>query len=215
VESFLFSLIIIGGGYLIGSIAPSAWIAKFIYKIDIKAQGSGNAGGANAMRLMGKKVGAVVVIVDILKGTAAIYLAQSLNPEFGPVSGFFADTSYVVALTGFAAVFGHCFSLFLKFKGGKGGATAAGVVLGIDPFSTLIIIIFWILIVGSTKFTSLGNVLAIFALPSLMKLRTGEAAYIALGFGIAFLIVFTHRQNINRLMSGTERKLGQKEKISN
>ena len=142
------SLLLIGVSYLLGSIPPSYLIAKFIYKVDIFEQGSGNPGGANSLRLFGKKVAVVVAVLDILKGTAAVIIAKTVNSTNGPETGFLANTANVMALAAFAAVIGHCFSIFLKFKGGKGGATTAGIILAIDPLSLVVVLLFWALVVS-------------------------------------------------------------------
>ncbi|MCH8905635.1 MAG: glycerol-3-phosphate 1-O-acyltransferase PlsY, partial [Candidatus Heimdallarchaeota archaeon] len=207
------SLMLVGVSYLLGSIPPSYLIAKFVYKVDILKQGNGNLGGANSLRLFGKKVGVLVALLDILKGTAAVLIAQTVNSSDGPETGFLAETPNVMALAGFAAVFGHCFSIFLKFRGGKGGATTAGVILAIDPFSLLVVVIFWVLIVSSTRFTSLANLLAVFSMPPLMRTRTDGSQYVLLGYALAILLVLTHRENLSRMLAGTERKVGETEQL--
>lgn len=201
-------------GYLLGSIPPSYIIGKIFFKVDIRKEGSGNAGGANSARLFGQKVGLLVGFFDLIKGTFAVLIAKEFYTNSGAETGFFANSNNIIALAGFAAVVGHCFSLFLKFSGGKGGATTMGMVLGIDPVSFVILMIFWIIIVGTTRFTSLGNLLGFGVIPLLFAFRTDDAVFEYAGIAIIVLIYYKHRDNIGRLFRGEERKFGQKETIS-
>ncbi len=209
-------------GYLLGSIPTSYLIGKYKYGFDIRERGSGNVGGANAARTMGMKVGLFSGFVDIFKGTLAVYIAMwyvGNNPNTDLI--LTADPNAVVALTGFLAVIGHCYSFILRFKGGKGGATTAGVVLALDPVTFLALLVVWIVVVGSTRFTSLGNLIAVWVIPPMFALRydvlttrtnTVETnAYIMLSMALVVLIYYKHRANIQRLLRGNERKVGQKE----
>ncbi|MFV2015325.1 MAG: glycerol-3-phosphate acyltransferase, partial [Candidatus Heimdallarchaeota archaeon] len=120
----------------------------------------------------------------------------------------------IIALTAFAVVFGHCYSVFLKFKGGKGGATTGGILIAIVPFGFLLIITFWVTIVLSTRFTSLANLSIAFALPLVFNLLTESNTYFSLGWALGVLLWFKHRDNIGRLIRGEERKFGQKEALA-
>ncbi len=199
--------------YLIGSIPPSYIIGKIFFKTDIRKQGSGNVGGANSIRLFGKKVGAIVAIFDVFKGTAAVLMTEYYIDQATSNVGFFAREDNIIALAAFASIMGHCFSIFIKFSGGKGGATTWGVLIGIDPFSFFIIIGIWLIIVISTRFTSLGNLAMSFAIPLTLELRTSKTSYITMGFAIVALLWFKHRENVGRLFRGEERKFGQKEVV--
>ncbi|OLS29070.1 MAG: Glycerol-3-phosphate acyltransferase [Candidatus Heimdallarchaeota archaeon LC_2] len=199
--------------YLIGSIPPSYIIGKLFFKTDIRKQGSGNVGGANSIRIFGKKVGAIVAIFDIFKGTFAVLITDYYSDEATTEVGFFARSENIIALAAFAVVMGHCFSIFLKFSGGKGGATTWGILIAIDPFSFLIIIAFWIVVVLSTRFTSLGNLAMSFAIPLVLELRTDKTPFINMGYALVALLWFKHRENIGRLFRGEERKFGTKEAV--
>lgn len=212
--SLLVILVILFLSYIVGSIPPSYLVGKIFHGVDIRNQGSGNVGGANAIRLFGKKFGLAAGLFDILKGTAMVLIMEYMSNESMVVTGFFASQANLMATAGFLAIVGHSFSIFLRFKGGKGGATTAGVVLALDPISGIILILFWILVVGTTRFTSLGNLLGIITVPVLLNFRTGVSAYTTLGVILIFLIFYTHRANISRLINGEERKFGQKEEIN-
>lgn len=218
-------ILVIIGAYLLGSI-PFAYIfGKVFFKADIRKKGSGNVGGANAIRTMGTKIGVLAGLLDILKGTFAVLLAQYYASNFSIAEGFFADPNRIVAFAAFFVVLGHCYPVFLNFSGGKGGATTAGIILALDPLSAGIMIIIWIFVISTTRFTSLGNLLTILILPVLMnirgkvislKLSSTEVAgpYQVLAYILIILIYFQHRTNISRLLNGSERKFGEKELIS-
>lgn len=207
------NLLVILGSYLLGSISLIYLVGKLKYRVDIRTQGSGNVGGANAIRLFGKKLGLVGGLFDILKGTAAIYIAGKIAPNYLDPIGFFSSADNIIATAGLFVVLGHCFSVFLKFSGGKGGATTAGIALALDPISFLIIVGFWFLIVSTTRFTSLGNLLSIVLLPILFDFAEIGSAYVIVGYLLIALIYYTHRANIGRLLQKNERKFGQKEII--
>ena len=199
--------------YIVGSIPFAYLVGKLFRGVDIRNQGSGNVGGANAIRLFGKKLGIVAGLLDILKGAAMVLLMKQISSDTTVTTGFFAVQANLMAAAGFLAILGHCFSIFLKLKGGKGGATTAGVVLALDPISGIMMVLFWILIVGTTRFTSLGNLLAIITVPVLLNYRTGVEAYTTLGIFLVFLIYYTHRANLSRLFNGEEIKFGNREEI--
>ncbi len=198
--------------YLIGSIPPSYIIGKLFFKVDIRTQGSGNAGGANSIRLFGKKTGIAIGLFDVIKGYAVIVIAKLMYIRSTIETGIFSDVDNVYAIAGFLAIFGHCFSLFLKFTGGKGGATTAGVIFAVDPFTGIMLVIFWLIIVVSTRFTSLANLLGVLIIPSMFNYRT-VSAYFTMSILLVILIYYTHRANISRLVNGSERKFGEKEQI--
>ena len=209
----LVSISLILMSYLIGSLPPSYIIGKIFFKTDIRTQGSGNVGGANSIRLFGKKVGVFVAFFDVFKGTAAVLLTKLYIDQGTTDVGFFAHEENIIAIAAFAVVFGHCYSVFLKFKGGKGGATTGGILIAIMPYGFLIIFTFWVTIVISTRFTSLANLTIAIALPLVFDLLTENNSYVALGWALATLLWFKHRKNVGRLLRGEERKFGQKEAV--
>ncbi len=215
-------ILIIIAAYLLGSIPTSYLIAKYKYGFDIREKGSGNVGGANAARTMGMKVGVFAGLVDVFKGTLAVNIAIWYSRTYPATSGFFEDPNILVAIAGFTAVIGHCYSWVLGFKGGKGGATTAGVVLGLDPMTFLWLLLVWILVVGTTRFTSLGNLIAVWVIPLMFQIRienlyqrvgslVSSDAYTVMAYSLIVLIYFKHRDNVMRLLQGTERKFGQRE----
>lgn len=199
--------------YLIGALMPAYFVGRFFFNVDIRTQGSGNVGGANSARLFGKKFGIVVGLFDLFKGTFAIFLAKYISQNYALNTGFFSVSSNIIAISGFLAVIGHCYPFYLHFHGGKGGATSGGVVLGLNWLAFVILIVFWLLIVGTTRFTSLGNLLGVITIPFLLFFTTNELSYLYMGIVLIFLIYYTHRANVRRLLKGEERKFGQKEAI--
>ena len=210
----LVSISLILMSYLIGSLPPSYIIGRIFFKTDIRTQGSGNVGGANSIRLFGKKVGAFVAFFDVFKGTLAVLLTEFYIDQGTTEVGFFAHEENIIALAAFAVVFGHCYSVFLKFKGGKGGATTGGILIAIIPYGFLIIFTFWATIVISTRFTSLANLTIAIALPLVFDLMIDSNSYVGLGWALATLLWFKHRENVGRLLRGEERKFGQKEAVT-
>jgi len=197
-------------------------IGKFIYKIDITKKGSGNAGGANAARIMGFKVGLFSGLFDLFKGTLAVAIAEYYT-RTGTYADLWTDPNWIVVGSALAVVLGHCYSPLLKFKGGKGGATTAGVFLLISPEIFGILLFVWLLVVSTTRFTSLGNLIAIVVIQFVLALRASTISermtdyqsgipYIAMGIVLLVLIYYKHNDNIIRLSKGLERKFGENEK---
>lgn len=187
--------------YLIGSIPSGLWIGKLFYKTDIREHGSGNLGATNTFRILGKKAGLVVTIMDVLKGTAAVLL---------PLLPFFAETTIHPLILGIVSVVGHMFPVFAGFRGGKAVATSAGVVLGYAwPLFLLLFFTFFITL-KLTKMVSLTSMMA--SLVALIYsiiywIVTGDfALFILIAFLFTF-IVYRHRENIKRIKDGTEPKV--------
>ncbi|MGM0420523.1 MAG: glycerol-3-phosphate 1-O-acyltransferase PlsY [Bacillota bacterium] len=194
--NFLLSLFI---AYMIGSIPTGYLFTKAILKIDIRNYGSGNVGATNVARKLGLKMGIVVAVIDILKGFFPVLLARSIILPDKP--------EYLIFLVGFAAIIGHDWSIFLKFDGGKGVATTFGVILGLNFVSFLILLVIWLAIAVSTRIVSLASIFGTLTLPlSIWYLRgLGFEAFLAL---LLFLFVlYTHRENIKRLLAGEEKQI--------
>ncbi|TQR04046.1 glycerol-3-phosphate 1-O-acyltransferase PlsY [Psychrobacillus soli] len=188
--------------YIIGSIPSGLWIGKLFYNTDIREHGSGNLGGTNTFRTLGKKAGLVVTIMDILKGTAATLLGYL---------AIFESTSVHPLILGIIAVIGHMFPVFAKFKGGKAVATSGGILLAYNwPLFVLLVLGFFI-ILKITKMVSLTSmILAIIALIySIVYYFTVEKDWplIAMLVLIAVFIFYRHRTNIERIKNGTEPKV--------
>ncbi|MFM9911326.1 MAG: glycerol-3-phosphate 1-O-acyltransferase PlsY, partial [Chitinophagaceae bacterium] len=146
-------ILLIVGAYLIGSIPTSVWVSRFFFGIDIREYGSGNAGATNSFRVMGPRLGTLVMVVDMLKGLAAVKLAFLL-PFY--IDNDIARTGFQIGL-GLAAVLGHIFPIWADFRGGKGVATLFGLVLGISPWTALCCVGIFLLVLYITRFVSLSS----------------------------------------------------------
>jgi glycerol-3-phosphate acyltransferase PlsY len=193
------SILIVLFAYLSGSISTAVWYGRIIHRVDIRNHGSGNAGATNSLRVLGKKAGVIVLIVDFLKGVLPILLARYLGFD-----------ELVILLAGLAAVMGHLLPIFSNFQGGKGVATSMGVIIGIFPIGALACFLVFLIVVLLTKYVSLGSILGAIAFPVAVALspKADSLLLIIFGISLALLLAFTHRKNIERLLSGTESKLG-------
>ncbi|MGD6834538.1 glycerol-3-phosphate 1-O-acyltransferase PlsY [Sutcliffiella halmapala] len=180
--------------YLIGSISFALIIGKVFYKKDIRNYGSGNLGATNAYRVLGIKAGVIVAIADILKGTLACSLPLILSSTVNPI------------VCGLLAIVGHIFSVFASFKGGKAVATATGVFLFLTPLGVLVGFVVFVLSLLITKYVSLSSMLASISL-FIYSLKFESEIIIALSLLICISIIVLHRQNINRILNGTENKI--------
>jgi acyl phosphate:glycerol-3-phosphate acyltransferase len=197
------------GAYLVGSVPFAYLIAKAVRGIDIREVGSGNVGATNVGRALGRKWGILVFALDVLKGflpTLAALLAHGcrIGEPALPLG---------VALTGFAAVAGHNWPVFLKFKGGKGMATSCGVFLAVFPLGLLIALGVWAATVALTRYVSVGSmVAAAVLLISALFLRNdpfGEGKFLTVLAAVAAVLsIVRHRSNIGRLIHGTENRIG-------
>lgn len=199
----LIYLIIIITAYLLGNISTSYIVAKRLAGVDIRTQGSGNAGSTNVLRTLGKKAGALTFIGDVLKGLIAVLIARFI------AYGANLDDTTCAYLAVVAVVLGHNYPVFLGFKGGKGVATSLGSMLGMNPLVALLCLGFFIIIVAITKYVSLGSILGIGLSPIIMMINHNTKGVLVTLF-LAISVAITHRENIKRLLNGTERKLGQK-----
>jgi len=182
--------------YLVGSIPSGLWIGKIFYGIDIREHGSGNLGGTNTFRTLGKKAGLIVTIMDVLKGT----LATMLPVLFG------IDAQLHPLITGTVAVVGHMFPVFAGFRGGKAVATSGGILLGYAPVLFIIIFATFFLSLYICKYVSLSSMIcALVAL--IVSLIMGDIALIIVIAVLAFFIFYRHRANIKRIREGTEPKV--------
>lgn len=190
--------------YLLGSIPTSVWIGKTFYGIDVREFGSGNAGATNTFRVLGKKAGIPVLIIDILKGTAAVALAWL--GAFAPGSGEFINLQLGL---GIAALIGHIFPVFAGFRGGKGVATILGIVICIVPAACSLALVVFLTVLFSTRIVSLSSMLAGISFPFILNLVLGNTNPVLSTFSIvvATLLVITHRKNIKRLLKNQESKV--------
>ena len=185
--------------YLLGAIPTSYLVVRLVKGEDLRRLGSGNLGATNLYRSLGWRYALPVALFDVAKGAIPVLV-------FGPRAG---GGELVALLLGAVALLGHVFSVFVSFRGGKGVATAAGIVLGLAPLAFLVSLAVWVLTVAATGYVSLGSLLAAVVLPPAVYLLEPERrALIWLFALLAGLIVFFHRANIRRLLAGTEHRFG-------
>ena len=183
--------------YLLGSIPFALLLSRRWSAVDLRAIGSGNIGATNAMRAAGIGPGILVALLDAAKGAAGVALAGRLS-----------DASAAPAAAGLAAILGHVYPIWLRFRGGKGVATACGAFSVLAPAAVPPALAIFMGVVWLTKYVSLGSLLATLALPPLAWAFGESAPSVAAAFAAAAIIVFRHRSNVGRLWAGTERRLG-------
>lgn len=196
-----FAAVVIGS-YLIGSI-PFGLVLGKLKGVDIREYGSGNIGSTNVLRTVGPWAGAVVLICDVLKGAAAVFIARyTIGSHAGEMAA------------GFAAVAGHDWSIFIRFRGGRGVATSAGGLFVMAPLAAVGGIAVFVLVIALTRYVSLGSMVGsisgVAVAGALLGLDRIPAEYLIYTGVVVALIVIQHRENISRLLSGTEHKFGQK-----
>jgi glycerol-3-phosphate acyltransferase PlsY len=185
--------------YLLGSVSGSLLLGKF-KKVDIRGQGSGNAGGTNALRTQGLVFAIGVVIIDVSKGLLAAWWVPAL--DFGG-SALILDSRLPMMVCGFAVVLGHCFPLWHGFRGGKGAATTLGVLIVIEPWLLLPLAITWLLTLVMTGYAGLSTVLSGFSMVPTAWVMNNDMLMVFATL-LALFLLFTHRGNIRKLRDGTE-----------
>lgn len=190
--------------YAIGSIMSSVIISRKMAGFDVREKGSKNAGSTNVLRAVGKKAAIITLVCDILKGIIAILISMLIAK--------IADVDNVLLIkyvAGLSAILGHTFPIFFEFRGGKGVATALGVLLMLNWKIGLISLIFALILIAITKMVSVGSITAAILYPILVLFMQEDKSFgvIILSFAIAILVIFNHRSNIKRLKEGTENKL--------
>ncbi len=194
--------------YILGSIPTSYIMGKLIKGIDIRDFGSGNVGATNALRILGTKVGVFTLIIDIGKGFIAVTIARFIIED---------PADLIMILTGLFAILGHIFTIFLKFKGGKGVATSAGVFIALVPIPVALALFVFVFTVWLSRFVSLGSILAaltLFISELVMNICISftELEFLIFTFIIALFIIIRHKANIQRLINGNENKISFKKK---
>ena len=189
--------------YLLGSIPTSFLMGKLMKGIDIRKHGSGNVGATNALRVLGTKIGIITLLIDIVKGFFAVQIGKQLVSE---------PTNLFLIGTGLLAIIGHIFTIFLKFKGGKGVATSAGVFIALSPLPVAIALIVFVVTVWISKYVSLGSMLAafVFFLVELIvnvKNRFADVELLIFIFLIMLFIIIRHKTNIKRIIDGNENRI--------
>lgn len=193
--------------YLLGSISFSVIISKKMAGFDVRQKGSGNAGTTNVLRSVGKKAAIITLICDVLKGVVAVLVAYLVGLMVKDL-----NNSLLIQIAGIAVILGHTFPIFFQFKGGKGIATALGVLLMTNWNIGLICLVFALVLMILTRIVSLGSLAAAVLFPVLVIFMPSQAYlvsgnYVIYSIIIAVLVIFNHRANVKRLLNGTENKL--------
>lgn len=189
--------------YLLGSLPFGYIMGKLFKKVDIREFGSGNIGASNVLRTLGPLLASLVIIGDVGKGILSIYLVKYFN----------IDSSLILAIAGLAVICGHDWSLFLGFKGGKGIATTFGVVLALNPTISILAVTVWGVVLITSKYASLSSICALISILIFTILFKQPYEYIVFSAIILIIAIFKHKENIKRLKSKKERKIGEKVEI--
>ena len=192
----LFSLILFA--FLLGSIPFGVVVAK-VYGVNLKKVGSGNIGATNVLRAMGKGPALLTLVGDVLKGSLAVVAGR-----------YFLHSASLEGIIGLSAIVGHNFSLFLRFRGGKGVATSIGVLLIYSPKVGVLTAILWLIVMLVTRYSSLGAIVSFGVLPFGIYVLDYTQGKLIISVLIAFLLIFRHTDNIKRLLQGTEPKIGKR-----
>jgi len=194
--------------YLIGSIPTSYLFAKTLKGVDIRQFGSGNVGATNTYRVVGKLPGLLVLIIDILKGLICVTLVAKLFLRFGVT----VEPAAYGMMLGFMAIAGHIWTIFLRFKGGKGVATSAGVFIGIAPKIFLLGLAVWIVVFAWKRYVSLASIMTAAAVPVIFSVFSYPPSYVIFSSLVCAVTVYKHYPNIKRLVRGEENRISFKKK---
>jgi glycerol-3-phosphate acyltransferase PlsY len=210
-------LFVVISSYLVGSIPSSIIVSKLVRGIDIRNHGSGNAGGSNVFRVLGWKWGITVIILDALKGALAVIIIARLYLDNFPFTNLtpFDDFTLVQIICGISAVIGHIWTVFAGFRGGKGIATALGFLITLITIDMLLALLVFSITVTLSRYISLGSLIAAVSVPLILFIREnlfgveipGYQTILPFVIGLAVLVIYTHRKNIDRLIKGSESKI--------
>ncbi|MFC1664481.1 glycerol-3-phosphate 1-O-acyltransferase PlsY [Pseudomonadota bacterium] len=185
------------GGYLLGSISSAILVARIMRLPDPRDAGSGNPGATNILRIGSKSAAAITLLGDLFKGVVAIVVTKAIS-----------DDPLILALVAVAVFLGHLYPVFFSFKGGKGVATALGVYLALAPCLGLTIVVTWVLVAIVTKYSSLAALVAAVLSPLYVWYWLDHSVFVYISILIAALLIWRHRQNISRLIDGSEPRIG-------
>lgn len=194
--------------YLFGSIPTAVWIGQAFYGVDVREYGSGNAGATNTFRVLGKKAGVAVMILDILKGYTATNLAYLIGLSVTGPQNSVQFVNYQLAL-GITAVMGHLFPIFAGFRGGKGIATLFGMILAVHSGAALVCVTTFLIVLFISKYVSLSSIISGFSFPLsiIFIFQSPIRSVVLYGMCICILILVTHQKNIERLLKGKESRV--------
>ncbi|MCY4171399.1 MAG: glycerol-3-phosphate 1-O-acyltransferase PlsY [Bacteroidetes bacterium] len=201
--------------YLAGSIPGSVWVGQLLYKIDVRQHGSNNAGATNVFRVLGWKAGLLSTVIDVGKGLLAAGVIATIRIDQLPGQpAFFQVESVIALIAGISAIVGHMFPVFARFRGGKGVNTAAGVLFAITPQTMWIVIGVFMIVLVATRYVSLASIIAALMFPTTVAIRKFvfeieglDRSLLLFGTVFAIAIIYAHRTNIKRLISGTENQI--------
>lgn len=198
--------------YLIGSIPTSVWIGKWFYKVDVRTKGSGNAGATNTIRVLGWKAGIPVLLFDVFKGWFAVYMSNFILSDVY-TGGQFINIKIVFAV---AAVIGHIFPVYVRFKGGKGVATLLGVGIALFSYSVLVAVGVFVIVLVISRIVSISSIIASIFFPFIVVFifNVNNLSLIIMSIAVAVFIPLTHLKNIKRLIKGEESRFVFKKKSS-
>lgn len=194
--------------YLLGSIPTAVWLGQVFYGVDVREYGSGNAGATNTFRVLGKKPGIAVMVIDIAKGFAATKLAYLIGMSVTGPHHSAQFVNYELAL-GVTAVMGHLFPVFAGFRGGKGVATLFGMILAVNFPASMLCVLVFVVVLLLTKYVSLSSICAGFTFPLgiIFIFHSTIKAEVLYGMCVCILILVTHQKNLERLLKGKESKV--------
>lgn len=181
--------------YLLGSIPNGLIFGKLIWHKDLRQFGSKNIGATNAWRVLGRKAGILIFLLDFLKGALSVGLAE-----------IFIGDAWAMVCAGILAILGHTFSIFLKLRGGKGVATGLGVIAVMMPKVTALVFLIWLIIFLVSRYVSLASIIAAIATPILAFIFNAPIEFVLFGLAAAFFIIYRHKENILRLKAGNENR---------
>lgn len=204
----VYSISALIAAYLFGSVPSAVWIGQAFYGIDVREYGSGNAGATNTFRVLGKKAGITVMVMDILKGWTATNLVYFIGLSVTGPQNSVQFVNYQLAL-GITAVMGHLFPIFAGFRGGKGIATLFGMILAVHTEAAMLCVLVFILVLLLSNYVSLSSILAGFTFPLsiIFIFQSPIRSVVLYGMCICVLILVTHQKNIERLLKGKESKV--------
>ncbi len=192
-------------GFLLGTF-PAAYLCAQVRGVDIREHGSGNVGATNALRVLGKREGLIVLLVDMGKGFAAVTLIAGIGADAGGA----ISPQWQQAVCGIAAVLGHVFNPFLGFRGGKGVATGAGVIAGTVPLALGFGLAVFLIVFGITRYVSVGSLMVSVLIPFFLLMIGTDYSFLLMSAVLCVIIVVMHRKNIQGLLNGREGKLKRK-----
>ena len=198
--------------YLLGSI-PTGFLVGKAKGIDIRTFGSGNIGATNVFRHFGLVAGVLVLLADAVKGLVAVWVVPRVCGYLFGVPHEILPREPLEIIAGLAAILGHNFTFWLRFKGGKGIATSAGVLIALVPYALLIILAVWIVVLSLSRFVSLASICASFTLPFATWITGGSVTLVTVTAAMAVLAIYKHKANIQRLLQGTESRIGAKKNL--